>query len=194
MLASPLRLFAVAALIGMACCVPLVNAECATSHCPTTPVYHPAPVIAVVEPPLFVSPFQPLDVFVFVGVPVAVVQQPAGQVQAQPPAGGQPDPVPAGFPVARGYAGKAAAVAAAPATDLKEVAAVLTSCMACHTAPAGKKGVNIFAANGAFDPKVSPAAIYRSVEKDDMPLRGVKLTPSQKTTIAAWVAATQKGT
>lgn len=206
MLSRPMSLLLAAVVIGMTCCLPMIQAgSCSSGYCATPPVYHApacAPPVLHQEVPVFVSPFEPLDVFVFVGV----AQPSAVAVQAPPPAGGQitesqdfrisgkPEPAPA-FPKASGWFGKPADAPEQFSTNLGRVKAALTSCAGCHTAPAGKKGINIFASNGAFDPKVSPAAILASVESDSMPLRGAKLTPAQKKVIADWATSTaSKGT
>jgi hypothetical protein len=196
-LRSPLSLFGMAVILASAAAIPLVQADCQSGSCPA-PVYTPGytpPCPS--QPPVFVSPFVPLDQFIFVGVPTTanpVLTVAAPAAAAQPPAGGpaaQPDDIPAGMPAVKGWHGRPTA-AAGP--DLHAVAEALVSCTTCHTGPNGKYGVNIFAAGGAFQPNVKATAINESVKDDSMPLRGPKLTTAQKNVIAAWEAATKKGT
>lgn len=185
---TPLTLFGLAALAGLAACLPLVRA-CPPPYCPPTPAYVPP---CYPPTPVFVQPFDPIDLFVF--VPPLAVQSPAtgGAAPTTPAAPAapaaqtaQPDDVPAGMPHARPVAGGATA---APTVDLLQVAAALTSCTACHTAPSGKSGVNIFDAAGRFAPRVGARAISDAVQTDSMPLRGLKLTAAQKKVVAAWAA------
>ena len=66
------------------------------------------------------------------------------------------------------------------------VAILATSCMQCHTGPAGRGKVNLFDAGGAFHPGVGKGAIYAAVKDDSMPKTPQKLTAEQKDILRRW--------